>query len=106
MKRLPIAVAVAAFALMGATSAFATDPLKIDGTVVQTITAERNTNLATGTDSVARQAFGIVDADVGASGSVDQTVTATDNSNTADGTGAEACQVAGAIGSLDELCSK
>ena len=104
MKRFPIAVAVAAFALVSATGAFATEPLKIDGTVIQNVTAERNTNYASGNESVARQAFGVVDADVGESGYVEQNVNAYDNTNTADGTGAEACQVAGAIGSLDELC--
>ena len=63
MKRLPLAFAVAAFALVSASSAFATDQLKIDGTVTQNVNADRNTNTALGNDSVARQAFGVIDAD-------------------------------------------
>ena len=103
MKRFPIAVAVAALTLMAGTSAFATG-IKIDGTVVQTVTAERNINTATGNDSVARQAFGVLNADV--AGNVNQTVNANDNTNTAQGNGSEACQAFGVIGSLEHVCSK
>ncbi len=101
MKRFPIAVAVAAFALMGASSAFATGP-KIDGIVTQTVTAERNNNTATGNDSLARQAFGVLNADV--SGTVTQTLTATDNNNTAQGNGSQACQAFGVIGPVEDAC--
>ena len=101
MKRLPVALAVAAFALVSASSAFATGP-KIDGTVVQTVTAERNINTATGNDSVARQAFGVLNADV--AGNVNQTVNANDNTNTAQGNGSEACQQYGVIGSSEYVC--
>ena len=104
MKRLPIALAVAVVALTSATSAFATEPVKIDGTVVQTITAERNINTATGNDSVARQAFGVVNADV--SGDVTQTVNANDNTNTAQGNGSEACQTFGVIGPVKDICGE
>jgi hypothetical protein len=103
MKRLPIALAVAAFALVGATSAFATGP-KIDGVVTQTVTAERNINTATGNDSVAHQAFGVINADV--SGTVNQTVNANDNVNTAQGNGSQACQAFGVIGPVDDACDK
>ena len=102
MKRFPIALAVAAFALVG-TSAFA-QGIKIDGTVTQTVTAERNINTAVGNDSVARQAFGVLNADV--AGNVTQTVNANDNTNTAQGNGSEACQAFGVIGSLENVCSE
>jgi hypothetical protein len=103
MKRFPIAVAVAAFALVSATSAFA-QGIKIDGTVTQTVTAERNTNAALGNDSVARQAFGVLNADV--AGTVDQTVNANDNTNTAEGNGSEACQTFGVIGPVEDICGE
>jgi hypothetical protein len=103
MKRLPIALAVAVFALMGASSAFATGP-KIDGTVVQSVTADQNTNTATGNDSFARQAFGVINADV--SGNVNQTLDASNNTNNAQGNGSEACQAFGVIGPVSDACDK
>jgi hypothetical protein len=103
MKRFPIAVAVAAFALMGASSAFATGP-KIDGVVTQTVDAEKNNNTATGNGSLARQVFGTINADV--SGTVTQTVTAKENNNTAQGNDSEACQAFGVIGPVEDACGK
>ena len=102
MKRLPLAFAVAAFALVSASSAFATDELKIDGTVKQNVNADRNVNTALGNDSVARQAFGVVDANV--AGTVEQNVNAFENTNTAEGHGSEACQTFGVIGSPEHVC--
>ena len=102
MKRFPIAFAAAAFALVSATSAFATDALKIEGVVNQNVNADRNVNTALGQDSVARQLFGVVDANV--SGTVNQNVNAFDNTNTAEGQRSEACQTFGTIGSPEHTC--
>ena len=82
MKRFPIALAVAAFTLTAASGAFATG-IKIEGNVSQNVTSEYNTNTALGNDSVARQAFGVIDANV--SGTVTQSVNAYQNTNTAEG---------------------
>ena len=101
MKRFPIALAVAAFTLVSASGAFA-GGIKIDGTVTQNVNADRNTNTALGQDSVARQVFGVIDADV--SGTVEQNVNANDNTNLAEGQGSEACQAFGVIGSVEDVC--
>jgi hypothetical protein len=102
MKRFPIALAVAAFALVSAGSAFADGGIKIDGTVTQSITADNNTNTAQGNESFARQVFGVINADV--AGSVDQNVNANNNTNLAEGEGSEACQAFGVIGPVEDVC--
>jgi hypothetical protein len=99
MKRFALAAAVLTLV---STSAFATDALKIEGDVIQNVTADRNVNTALGQDSVARQLFGVVDANV--SGTVEQNVNAFENTNTAEGQRSEACQTFGTIGSPDHAC--
>ncbi len=103
MKRFPIALAVAAFTLVSAAGAFA-QGIKIEGDVTQSVTAERNTNTAIGQDSVARQVFGVINADV--SGTVEQNVNANDNTNLAEGQGSEACQAFGVIGPVEDVCGE
>jgi hypothetical protein len=51
---------------------------------------------------VARQVFGVIDADV--AGTVEQNVNANDNTNLAEGQGSEACQAFGVIGSIEDVC--
>jgi DNA-binding transcriptional regulator YdaS (Cro superfamily) len=99
MKRFPIALAVAV-ALMSATSAFAQD-VEINGSRVnQNVTANNNSNIASGLDSVARQAFGAIsDAEIRGS-TVVQNVTANNNRNVASGRDSEACQEFGVIGDV------
>jgi hypothetical protein len=101
MKRFPIALAVAAFTLVSAGSAFA-GGIKIEGDVKQNITADNNTNTALGNDSFARQVFGVVNADV--SGSVEQNINATNMTNLAEGNGSEACQAVGVVGPVEDVC--
>jgi hypothetical protein len=98
MKRLPIALAVAAFALMGATGAYAAN-VKINGsTVNQSVNATNNSNSASGKEAVAKQSIGrISDAEITGS-TVNQNVSAANNSNSASGAGSVACQDIGVIG--------
>lgn len=97
MKRFPIALAVAV-ALMSATSAFA-QSVEINGSRVnQNVTANNNSNVASGRDAVARQVLGaIADAEIQGS-TVVQSVSASNNSNVASGRGSAACQEIGVIG--------
>ena len=99
MKRFSIAVA--ASTLIIGTSAFAAG-IKIDGTVNQTVNAERNTNEALGNNSIARQVFGVVNSDV--SGTVNRTLNVNDNANTVTGNGSKGCRAFGVVGSLEEVC--
>lgn len=97
MKRFPIALAFTA-ALLTATSAFA-QSVEINGSRVnQNVTANNNSNVASGRDAVARQVLGaIADAEIQGS-TVVQSVSASNNSNVASGRGSAACQEIGVIG--------
>lgn len=59
MKRFPIALAVAAFALMTATSGFA-QGVRVNGVAANTTVANGNTNAAIGLLSEACQNIGVV----------------------------------------------
>ena len=100
MKRFPIALAVAAFTLVSATSAFA-QSVEIGGsTVNQNVTANNNSNSASGRDAVAKQNIAaIASAEIQGS-TVNQNVTANNNSNSASGQGSAACQEIGVIGDV------
>ena len=105
MKRLPIALAVAAFALVGATGAFATDP-KIDGiAVTQTVIASATTQQRDSA-TTAWPARRSADLNADDPAHVTQTVNADDNTNTASGNGSEACQAFGRSALARALCSK
>jgi len=102
MKRLPIALAVAAFTLVGATSAYA-DP-EINGVAVNTTVANGNTNAAIGLLSEARQAIGTINGDTQVNGVLSNTTVANGNTNAAIGLLSEACQTVGTVGSVGEAC--
>ena len=102
MKRFPIALAAAAFTLIGATSAFA-DP-EINGVAVNTTVANGNTNAAIGLLSEARQAIGVINGDTEVNGVLTNTTVANGNTNAAIGLLSEACQAVGVVGSVGEAC--
>lgn len=102
MKRFPIAVAVAAFALMSATSAFA-DP-QVNGVALNTTVATANANVSAGIDTTARQAIGVINGDTQVNGVLANTTVATANANVAAGAFSEACQAIGVVGSVGEAC--
>ena len=102
MKRFPIALAVAAFTLVSATSVFA-DPT-INGVAVNTTVANGNTNAAIGLLSEARQAIGVINGDTQVNGVLTNTTVANGNTNAAIGLLSEACQAIGVVGSVGEAC--
>ena len=102
MKRFPLALAVAAFTLVGATSAYA-DP-EINGVALNTTVANGNTNAAIGLLSEARQAIGVINGDTQVNGVLANTTVANGNTNAAIGLLTEACQAVGVVGSVGEAC--
>ena len=102
MKRFPIALAVAAFTLVSATSAFA-DP-EINGVAVNTTVANGNVAVAAGISSEARQAIGVINGDTEVNGLLTNTTIASGNAAVAAGAFTEVCQAIGVVGSVGEAC--
>jgi len=104
MKRLPIALAVAAVALMTATSGFAQQGVKINGVASNTTVANGNTNAAIGLLSKARQNIGAVNGNTTVNGVLANTTVANGNTNAAIGLLSEACQNIGVVGDPSDAC--
>jgi len=108
MKRFPIALAVAAFALMTATSGFAQQAggVKINGVAANTTVANGNTNAAIGLLSKARQNIGVVNGNTTVNGVLANTTVANGNTNAAIGLLSKACQNVGVVGDPDKACGE
>jgi hypothetical protein len=104
MKRFPIAVAVAAFALMSATSVFAQGAPEINGVALNATNANNNVNASIGVLSEARQAIGVINGDTEVNGVLLNATNANNNVNAAIGVLSEACQTVGVVGSVGEAC--
>ncbi len=105
MKRFPIALAVAAFALMTATSGFA-QGVRVNGVAANTTVANGNTNAAIGLLSKARQNVGVINGDTTVNGVLSNTTVANGNTNAAIGLLSKACQNIGVVGDPDDACGE
>ncbi len=103
MKRLPIALAVAAFALMTATSGFA-QGVRVNGVAANTTVANGNTNAAIGLLSEARQNIGAINGNTTVNGVLANTTVASGNTNAAIGLLTKACQNIGVVGDPSDAC--
>jgi hypothetical protein len=103
MKRLPIALAVAALALMTATSGFA-QGVRVNGVAANTTVANGNTNAAIGLLSEARQNIGAINGNTTVNGVLANTTVASGNTNAAIGLLTKACQNIGVVGDPSDAC--
>ena len=104
MKRFPIALSVAAFALMSAAGAHAQDKggVRINGVASNTTVASGNVNAATGFLAEAQQSIGTIRSGTQVNGVLANTTVANGNVNAATGFLAEACQEIGSVGDACE----
>lgn len=104
MKRFAMSVAVV-LTLAGASGAMATEPyyggVKINGTVNNHVEADRNLNLAYGSNARAFQSIGTLHNGTEVNGTLNNNVYADDNANVAYGSDALACQSIGSIGEAE-----
>ena len=105
MKRLPLVLTVAAFALMTATSGFA-QGVRVNGVAANTRLASGNTKPAIGLLSKARQHIGVINGDTTVNGVLSNTTVANGNTNAAIGLLSKACQNIGVVGDPDEACGE
>jgi hypothetical protein len=106
MKRFPVALAVAAFAVMTATSAFAQQGVEVNGLALNLTSANNDLNAAIGNNSTAKQAIGVINGNSKINGLALNLTSANNDLNAAIGNNSVACQAVGVIGSVDDACKK
>jgi len=102
MKRFPIALVVATFAVMSASSgAFAqakNGGVRINGVASNTTVASGNANVASGFLAEAKQSIGTIRSGTQVNGVLANTTVANGNANVATGFLSKACQEIGSVG--------
>jgi hypothetical protein len=104
MKRLPIALAVAAFALMTATTGFAQQGVQVNGLALNATSANNDLNAAIGNNSTAKQAIGVINGNTKVNGLLLNATSANNDLNAAIGNNSTACQAIGVVGSVSDAC--